>query len=162
MHNDWNRRSFLRILGITVGGTALGITSWSCSGDDDPSGQAADALTGAEFDKLAALAITMFEPEDTRERSALDGMIRWWAKGRTTRGPHLQLYRDGLSAQPSAAAAEAMRGEILEGIYSSSPGWRSLGYSTWPGVPSEPLEYATPPHDAGRIASIIPLAEIHG
>ena len=112
---------------------------------------------------MVALSVALFEPEDASERSELERTIRWWAKGRTTRGGHLGLYRRGLAAQttgtgntPSQAADDpvgALEKEILEGIYSTAVGWKSLGYTTWPGVPSATLEYTTAPRPAARFVS---------
>jgi hypothetical protein len=43
--------------------------------------------------------------------------------------------------------------ELLLGIYSSAPGWHTLGYTTWPGVPSPPLEYTRRPGAPQRRAA---------
>lgn len=113
---------------------------------------------------MAAFAVALFEPDDERERAELETVIRWWAKGRTTRGPHLELYRNGLAAFAAKSPDEkltALKSELLEGIYSSSVGWKSLGYTTWPGVPSGPAEYTTRPPSAARVAAM-PVTEIFG
>ena len=125
MDSNWNRRAFLRLLGLTAGGTAFGMTAWSCGESRSAPAASPDALTEEELDKVVAMASDLFNPGDQRERSELDSTIRWWANGRTTRGPHLHLYRDGLAAHAGGTAAGALRNEILEGIYSTGPGWKS-------------------------------------
>ena len=80
------------------------------------------------------------------------------------RGPHLTLYRNGLAALATKGNDDhltALRNELLEGIYSTSVGWKSLGYTTWPGVPSGPGEYTRRPPSAARVAAT-PIAEIFG
>ena len=136
----------------------------SCTDSADPEPVPGAPLSPKELDRIAAFAVALFQPDDERERSELDTVIRWWAKGRTTRGPHLELYRNGLAALAAKGNNEhltALRNELLEGIYSSSVGWKSLGYTTWPGVPSGPAEYTTRPPSAARVAAT-PIAEIFG
>jgi hypothetical protein len=160
-----NRRFFLKVIGLIAGGTALSLGPWSCSDSDEAESTRLDPLTDAELDGIVALSIALFEPEDDRERLELDSTMRWWAKGRTTRGPHLQLYRDGLAALKSGTAnagtnkaKSALHDELLEGIYSSAVGWKSLGYTTWPGVPSASQEYTTRPHGPTRVTAM-PIGE---
>ncbi len=157
------RRVFLKILGLGAGGAALGLGTWSCSkADDDSLADSRDKaqLTEDELDELVVLSIALFEPEDERTRSELDATIRWWAKGRTIDGPHLAIYRNGLAAE-AGESREALKDELLEGIYSTAIGWKSLGYTTLPGVPSGPLEYTTRPHGPPRVVSAL-LAETPG
>jgi hypothetical protein len=45
---------------------------------------------------------------------------------------------------------QALADELVHGIYLSTPGWRSLGYTTWPGIASPPAEYTRPPGPAAR------------
>ena len=156
----------MKVIGLIAGGTALGLGPWSCSDSaDEAESTRLDPLSDAELDGIVALSIALFEPEDDRERLELDSTMRWWAKGRTTRGPHLQLYRDGLAALKSGTAnagtdkaKSALHDELLEGIYSSAVGWKSLGYTTWPGVPSAPQEYTTRPHGPTRVTAV-PIGE---
>jgi hypothetical protein len=161
----WNRRAFLKLIGLTAGSAALGFSSWSCSTEEKApaaNDQDTGGLTNDELDAIVALAITLFEPEDKSERAELDRTMRWWAQGRSSKGGHLSIYRNGLAATPapsdtSATATEnprqALEREILEGIYSTAIGWKSLGYTTWPGVPSAPLEYTTRPHGPTRVTT---------
>ena len=163
---SWNRRRFLAALGAAVSSAALGLQASSCTdaADTDDKPGPGDPLSPAEIDKVAAFAVALFQPDDERERSELVTVIRWWAKGRTTRGPHLTLYRNGLAALTAKSTDErltALKNELLEGIYSTSVGWKSLGYTTWPGVPSGPAEYTTPPPVAARVSSLS-IAEIFG
>ena len=159
-----NRRSFLKSAAAAAGAIAFGLGSWSCT--DAPPSSSDDGLTKEELDRISAFASKIFEPEDEKEKEELDRTIRWWATGRTTRGPHLQIYRDGLASLAASESSDkrliAFRQEILEGIYSTSVGWKSLGYTTWPGVPSTPLEYTTKPHAATRVVLSTPLAELVG
>jgi hypothetical protein len=158
------RRSFLKSSAAAAGALAFGLGTWSCRRSSAVSEE--DELTTRELDDISTFAAKIFEPEDAREREELDRTIRWWATGRTTRGPHLQLYRDGLAAlatnNQNDKRLTAFREEILEGIYSTSVGWKSLGYTTWPGVPSSPLEYTTRPHGPTRVVLSTPLAELVG
>jgi hypothetical protein len=163
---SWNRRRFLAALGAAAGSVALGLQVSACSDsagtDDKPTPGA--PLSPAELDRIAAFALVLFPPDDDRERKELDTVVRWWAKGQTTRGPHLELYRNGLAALAAKSTNEnlaALKDELLEGIYSSSVGWRSVGYTTWPGVPSGPVEYTKRPPSAERVAAM-PIAEIFG
>src|SRR5688572_11508388 len=97
----WNRRAFLKVVGLTAGSTALGIGAWSCSAEDKaPAAVDEDtgALTNEELDAVVALAVTLFEPEDNSERAELDRTVRWWAQGRASKGEHLSIYRTGLAA----------------------------------------------------------------
>jgi hypothetical protein len=156
MQSKWGRRNFLKLIGLAAGGTALGLSAWSCADSRSEPEALAGPLTEQELDRIAAIASELFDPEDAREKTELETAIRWWAKGRTSAGPHLQVYRDGLAAAAAPAAAGALRAEVIEGIYSTGPGWRSLGYTTWPGVPSARLEYTTRPHAAPTTAGIFP------
>ena len=156
MQNKWGRRNFLKLIGLAAGGTAFGLSAWSCTDSRSEPEALAGALTEQELDRIAAIASELFDPEDAREKNELEAAIRWWARGRTSAGPHLQVYRDGLAPAATPAAAAALRAEVIEGIYSTGPGWRSLGYTTWPGVPSARLEYTTRPHAAPATAGIFP------
>ena len=163
---SWNRRRFLAVLGAAASSAALGLQASSCTDSADTNDTPAPGapLSPGELDRIAAFALALFPPDDERERSELDTVIRWWAKGRTTRGPHLELYRNGLAALAEESTSEnviALKNELLEGIYSSSVGWKSLGYTTWPGVPSGPVAYTTRPPSAARVAAV-PIAEIFG
>jgi hypothetical protein len=158
----WNRRAFLKLVGLSAGSAALGLGAWSCNAEEKTS-NAADSntggLTSAELDAVVAIAVTLFEPEDNSERAELDRTMRWWAQGRSSKGEHLAIYREGLAAPaprdttPATAddPRQALEREILEGIYSTAIGWKSLGYTTWPGVPSARLEYTTRPHGPTRV-----------
>jgi hypothetical protein len=158
------RRSFLKTSAAAAGALAFALGTWSCRETSPGSTEA--SLTEKELDEISAFASRIFGPEDKKELAELDRTIRWWAAGRTNRGPHLALYRDGLAALAASDANDkrliAFREEILEGIYSTSVGWKSLGYTTWPGVPSSPLEYTTKPHGPGRVVLSTPLAELVG
>ena len=161
---SWNRRRFLAALGAAASSAALGLQASSCTDSADTESVPGASLSPAELDKVAAFAVTLFQPDDQRERSELDTVIRWWAKGRTTRGPHLTLYRNGLAALAANRTDErltALKNELLEGVYSTSVGWKSVGYTTWPGVPSGPAEYTTRPPAAARVSSLS-IAEIFG
>jgi hypothetical protein len=176
-----SRRRFLKVAGLAAGGAALGMTGWSCADPDE--NEAArkpddkNSLSAAELDQVVLISAVLFEPEDETERRDLETTMRWWANGRTTRGPHLAKYRAGIAALGSGktfanmspakrtalitplmkadkeAPFKALANDLLEGIYSSAPGWKSLGYTTWPGVPSAPLEYTTKPHGPARVIS---------
>ena len=158
----WNRRAFLKLVGLTAGGVALGLGASSCSAEESApvtADQDTGTLTDAELDAVVALAVTLFEPEDNSERMELDRTMRWWAQGRSSKGEHLSIYREGLAApalrDTTVTTADdprqALEREILEGIYSTAIGWKSLGYTTWPGVPSARLEYTTRPHGPTRV-----------
>lgn len=162
MQSKWSRRGFLKLIGLATGGTALGVSAWSCTDSRSVAEGPAGGLTEEELDGIVKIASELFDPQDAREGSDLAATMRWWARGRTSAGPHLQLYRDGLAAAPTPAAASALRSELIEGIYSTGPGWKSLGYSTWPGVPSAPLEYTTRPDGAATTAGMIPREDIRG
>ena len=173
----WSRRLFLKAIGLSASGTALGLSTSSCNDSRQPerepqtNGEA--NLTGSELARVVMFAAALFPPETENERRELDTTIRWWAHGRTTQGPHLQLYRDGLgvltgrttrdrdSAGKDDKAIDALKTELLEGIYSSSVGWKSLGYSAWPGVPSGSREYTTRPPSGVRVVGA-PMAELFG
>lgn len=164
---SWSRRAFLRIAGLGAGSLALGLGTWSCGGSSHVEPGDDDPLTPKELDQLVAASVALFEPEDERERQELDATIRWWATGRSSRGPHLKLYRDGLAARgqtgsANAQALKALNDELLDGIYSTAVGWKSLGYTTWPGIPSAPLEYTTRPHGPVRVVLTTPLPELVG
>ena len=178
---SWNRREFLKLVAATAGATAIGIGVAGCENNSpSPNNKGAnpDQLTQTELDDIVALSVALFEPEDETERKELDTTMRWWATGRTTKGPHIDTYRNGLAALDTATAGKRIAGltnteratlfaplakaedtnplkalttEIIEGIYSTAIGWKSLGYTTWPGVPSAPLEYTTKPHGPTRI-----------
>ena len=173
------RRRFLAVAAAAVAAVAAGVAGLLSSGRGERSGGSpspAGRLTDDELTQVAALAPVVFPPETDREARELEDEIRWWAGGRSTLGPYLDTYRDGIRALAAATAAAGLPGpfselpaaerervlasglegapaaelaalidELLEGIYSSTPGWRSLGYATWPGVPSPPLEYTRPP-----------------
>lgn len=193
----WSRRQFLKVTGLTVGATALGIGTSSCSDSTERSKATREnereQLSSRELDEIVLLSQALFEPDDERESRELDTTMRWWAAGRTSSGPHLKLYRDGLATLASAVQSsgkkkafidlttaernavltalvrdnkegplKALTDELLEGIYSSAIGWKSLGYTTWPGVPSAPLEYTTRPHGPTRVVAAFPLAELIG
>lgn len=162
--NHSTRRSFLKTAAAAGGVLAFGLGTWSCT--ESPPASVEAALTPQDLDEISKFASKVFEPEDRNEIVELDRTIRWWATGRTTRGPHLQLYREGLAAlaanDPDDKRLIAFREEILEGLYSTSVGWKSLGYTTWPGVPSATLEYTTRPHGPTRVVLSTPLAELVG
>ena len=176
----WSRRLFLKVSVAAAGAVALGIGGWSRRDSIGrllaPGPDAQESLSPEELDEVALISEVLFEPEDEQASQELAATMRWWAEGSTERGPHLDLYRDGLRAlasathgshpdtafrelnatQRSALIASLMgtgaegpfkelASELLYGIYSSAPGWQSLGYTTWPGVPSPPLEYTRRP-----------------
>lgn len=176
------RRRFLALAGAAVAAAAAGLTGllrgWWSGGS--PAARS-DRLTDGEIAAVAALAAVVFPPEADAEAREVEDEIGRWARGRSTVGPHLHTYRDGLEALAAATAAAghdvpfsrlspeeresvltsglesdpgarlaALVDEVLDGIYSSAPGWRSLGYVTWPGAPSPPLEYTRPPGRAAR------------
>lgn len=145
---------------------------------DDAAGLRSDDLA-----TLAALAAVLHPPADAAASAELDEAARWWAAGRAAHGGRLAGYRDGLAAlaaalpagrafhalpaaeRESAVAAlfrpgsgdafTALAVELLEGVYASAPGWRTVGYVTWPGVAAPPGEYTrrpAPPPNAGRAA----------
>lgn len=176
----WSRRLFLKASVLAAGAVALGIGGWSrrhsIGRSLAPGPDPQDSLSPQELDEVALISEVLFEPEDEEASREFAATMRWWAEGRTQRGPHLDLYRDGLRALASATedshrdmafrelsstqrsvliaslmgtGAEGpfkeLAAELLFGIYSSAPGWQSLGYTTWPGVPSPPLEYTRRP-----------------
>lgn len=176
------RRRFLAVAAAAMAAAAAGVAGllrggWSGGSPAAP----ADRLTDREVAEIAALAAVVFPPETDPEAGEVEDEIGRWARGRSTLGPYLDTYRDGLHALAAATAAAghdrpfsmlsaaerervltsglerdseaqlaALVEEVLEGIYSSAPGWRSLGYATWPGAPSPPLEYTRPPGQAPR------------
>lgn len=176
------RRRFLAVAAAAVAVAAAGVAGllrggWSGGSSAAP----ADRLTDPEIAEIAALTAVVFPPETDQEAREVEDEIRRWARGRSSLGPHLDTYRDGLHALAEATAAAghtapfstlsaaerervlasglesdsraqlaALVDEVLDGIYSSAPGWRSLGYATWPGAPSPPLEYTRPPGPAPR------------
>jgi len=187
----WSRRVFLRVSALGVAATAVGTAFWftrdapdRLGGDSADSG-GAGALESEDFADLVALAEVLHPPDNDRERRELAATVRWWATGRTNRGPHRPVYRDGLRSldhalvraghdlqfhRLSLADREAMVAalfrpgdagpfqalavELLEGIYASAPGWRVVGYSTWPGVASALLEYTRKPAEpVGGVAA---------
>ena len=183
---NWNRREFLKLVATSAAAAGIGIGVAGCDDNPAPSASTKSAtpepLSQAELDDVVALSIALFEPEDAAERQELDTTMRWWATGRTTKGPHIDVYRSGLAALKKATpgkkiadltAAEraalfapfakaqdtdplkALTTDIIEGIYSSAVGWKSLGYTTWPGVPSAPLEYTTKPHGPTRVTGTV-------
>lgn len=184
----WSRRRFVRFSAMAAVGAVLGLGAWlrrSFQRDEGMIAGPAGALSTGELANVAALAEVIFPPEDEQEARELARAIRWWAEGRTGRGPHLGLYRDGLRVlaaatrsagydgrfsdlsasdrgRITAAAHAAANGdgafhtlvsELADGIYATAPGWHSLGYTTWPGEPSPPLEYTRPPGTASRLTS---------
>jgi len=179
----WTRRVFVQVGAVAAGAAVLG---WSqreaLSKLLDPPRAPENLLSAEELNEIVAVADTLFEPDDEQERGELEKTMRWWAEGRVTRGPHLDVYKAGLAAlattltdrreslaalgpadrkaliTPLVAGEEkgpfkVLTDEILEGIYSSAIGWRSLGYTTFPGVPSGPLEYTTRPHGPARVVA---------
>lgn len=178
----WSRRLFLKASALGVGAGAVGLGFWLRGDGLDRLGHggrgadSAGALGAEDLADIAALAEVLHSPEDDRERRELAMTVRWWATGRSSRGPLMPVYRDGLRALGRAArraghevrfsqlaladreaivsalfspdgggAFQALGMELLEGIYASAPGWRVVGYSTWPGVASAPLEYTRAP-----------------
>lgn len=181
----WSRRAFIKAFALGVGAGAVGVGFWlrhdvldRLRGGGAAAGNAGP-LSSEDLADVAALAEVLHGPEADRERRELEVTVRWWATGRTARGRHLPIYREGLRALRQAAnrsghdrrfhqlaladreaivAAlfspdgtgpfQALAVELLEGIYASAPGWRVVGYSTWPGVASPPLEYTRAPASA--------------
>jgi hypothetical protein len=124
---------------------------------------------------LFALAEVLYGVEDAQERADLAQTVPWWVSGRSTQSPYAAIYQEGLRVVRGAtektgavtfshlASAEQhsivealfsadppgpFRGlaeELLEGIYSAAPGWRAVGYRSWPGVRSGFLEYTRAP-----------------
>lgn len=180
----FTRRRFVAGLALSAGAVALGVGGWAVrdrlglTRPDATPAPAEGVLGEAELQELEALATVLFPPEDPEEGAELAQTVRWWAAGRSGKGPHLPVYRQGLAALEAGSGGflglgpderasvvgglmgpggpEAFRtlaGELLQGIYASAPGWRSLGYTTWPGVASAPGEYTRRPGPPRRPVS---------
>lgn len=50
-----------------------------------------------------------------------------------------------LMAQPDDTAFRALAADLIEGMYSSPPGWRLVGYATGPGTAAGTHAYVEPP-----------------
>lgn len=196
----WSRRSFIKAFALGVAAGTVGVGFWlrhdvldRLRGGGAAAGNAG-ALSSEDLAEVTALAEVLHWPEDDRERRELEVTVRWWATGRTTRGPHLPVYREGLRALRQAAGRaghdrrfhhldladretivaamfsphatgpfQALAVELLEGIYASAPGWRVVGYRTWPGVASPPLEYTRAPAEpAGPVGKAVRRAGTPG
>src|SRR5687767_10386084 len=95
----WTRRVFVQVGAVAAGAAVLG---WSqreaLSKLLDPPRAPENLLSAEELNEIVAVADTLFEPDDEQERGELEKTMRWWAEGRVTRGPHLDVYKAGLAA----------------------------------------------------------------
>jgi hypothetical protein len=106
---SWSRRLFLKVGILAAGAAVLGIGGWSQRHSIGrllgarPTPQ--DSLSAQDLEDVVLISEVLFEPEDKEQSRELAATMRWWAEGRTERGPHLDLYRNGLRALENATHA---------------------------------------------------------